>query len=109
MRTEGKAVLLREHGFSEEEIENILSGLEQEFGTVSTRLIAENIMVDQITGRVRVTKRVEKEYSELFVRAGLNLSDHLWSRNAFFKAFRLANRVSLDNLIQSGHELPFLK
>ena len=109
MTTGIKADTLRSYGLSEDAIEEIIGSIESEFGRLALRSVSENIIVDQSTGRIRVLNHAESEYRNLFARAGMNIKERLGSRNAFFKAFRRANSVALDDLIQPDHELPFLK
>jgi AraC-like DNA-binding protein len=101
--------ILQECGFTDTEAMNLLTGMEKELGSFSLRTISENLIQDTDSGTIRITKRAEPEYARLFALAGMNMHDYLRNRNTFFKAFRRANSLAFDRLIQSDHELPFLK
>ena len=105
---DGMRKILNECGLSYERATDLLESMEKEFGSFSLRTVSENLIQDPCTGNIRVTKRAEAEYMRLFALAGMNMRDHLRNRNTFFKAFRRANSLAFDRLIQSDHELPFL-
>jgi hypothetical protein len=105
----GMQKILHECGFSDEQSADLLSSMEKELGDFSLRTVSENLIQDPDTGNIRITKRAEPEYMRLFALAGMNMRDHLKNRNTFLKAFRRANSLAFDRLIQSDCELPFLK
>ncbi|OFC36606.1 hypothetical protein BAE29_09190 [Acidithiobacillus caldus] len=104
---DGMRKLLQECGLSEASATDLMEIMEKELGSFSLRTVSENLIQDQ-SGNIRVTKRAEPEYRRLFAMAGMNMRDYLNDRNTFFKAFRRANSLAFDKLIQSDHELPFL-
>lgn len=97
------------NGFAKDEARRIVQQLQDGLGEFSTRTIAENILVDQVTGKVAITKRAEEEYRKLFSSAGINLKDCLSSESNFYRAYRKANGISFSLRLQSGPELEFLK
>ena len=105
---DGMLKILNECGLSDAAATDLLASMEKELGSFSLRTVSENLIQDPDTGNVMVTKRAEPEYMRLFALAGMNMRDHLKNRNTFFKAFRRANSLAFDRLIQSDHELPFL-
>lgn len=103
-------VVLENYGFTEDQVGEMLSGMEVSLGRLSIRTVSENLMEDRITGQIRITKHAEVEYRRLFALAGMNIDDYLRDKQTFFKAFRTANSLAFDRfIIQSGLELPFLK
>ncbi len=95
--------LLQECGFSDTQAKALLVDMEKELGSFSLRTISENLIQDTDSGTIRITRRAEPEYARLFALAGMNMHDYLRNRNTFFKAFRRANSLAFDRLIQSGH------
>lgn len=100
---------LLECGIPEEEARAHVGVMEQELGSGSTRLVSENIIEDTLTGHIRITRRVQAEYRALFARAGLNIQEYLGDRVTFLRAFRRANSLDLNQLIQAGPLPPFLQ
>ncbi len=89
---------LREAGLSQDQIQQILEGMERLFGRVGLRTVSENLLTDLRTGKLRITRATEAEYRRLFTQAGMRLDDYLDNREAFFRAFRIANSVEFARL-----------
>ncbi len=106
----GMKEVLEKYDFSEKEIEEVLSGMEESLGRLSSRTGSENLIENQVTGRIMVIKHAEPSYRLLFAKAGMNMNDYLSTKTTFFKGFRTANSLSFEKLTsQDGLELPFLK
>ena len=97
---------LRECGLTDEQVTKTLAGIEQECGRFGTRTVCENILVDPVTGKVRVTRAVEGEYRKLFARAGMRMDAYLGNRRKFLEAFRYASNLEFARLNQADPWFP---
>lgn len=97
---------LRESGLPEDRIQQVLEGIEREFGRVGLRTLSENILTNVSTGKLRVTRPAEAGYRRLFALAGMNMNDYLGDKRAFLQAFRIANSAKFARLNPEGIGFP---
>ena len=94
----GFANTLRREGFGEGQIAEMIGGMENEMGHSATLSASQHLLMDSLTGHIRLTKAGEQLYRPMFGRIGLRIEECLKSRQFFVKCLREANAAEFDRL-----------